>query len=95
MRPFKSRLSGDDGTQNFGLKADRATRTRCVENPLRNAAARHQRIQELQAELAYTQRLMELGQVVATLVHEVSPPIADIKNYLGGHCQLNLLRTPI
>ena len=48
------------------------------------ATARHQRIQELQAELAHAQRLTELGQVVTTLVHEVSQPIAAIRNYLGG-----------
>ena len=36
---------------------------------------RDRRIRELQAELTHVQRLTELGQVVTTLVHEVSQPI--------------------
>jgi two-component system sensor kinase FixL len=45
---------------------------------------RDQRIQELQAELAHIQRLNELGQVVSTLVHEVSQPLTAISNYVNA-----------
>jgi C4-dicarboxylate-specific signal transduction histidine kinase len=55
-----------------------------AQDHLKIATVRHQRIQELQGELAHAQRLTELGQVVTSLVHEVSQPIAAIKNYLGG-----------
>jgi C4-dicarboxylate-specific signal transduction histidine kinase len=48
------------------------------------ATAHNKRVQELQAELAHVRRLTELGQVVSTLVHEVSQPIAAIKTYLNA-----------
>ena len=44
--------------------------------------ARDQRIQELQSELAHVQRLNELGQVVATLVHEINQPLTAIGSYV-------------
>jgi two-component system sensor kinase FixL len=44
------------------------------------------RIQRLQAELAHVQRLTDLGQVAATLVHEVNQPITAIRNYIHA-CQ--------
>jgi two-component system, LuxR family, sensor kinase FixL len=46
--------------------------------------ARDQRIRELQTELAHVQRLTELGQVVATLVHEVNQPLTAISNYVNA-----------
>jgi two-component system sensor kinase FixL len=46
--------------------------------------ARDQRIQELQSELAHVQRLNELGQVVATLVHEINQPLTAIGSYVNA-----------
>ena len=52
--------------------------------------AHDQRIQELQAELAHVQRLTEIGQMVAMLVHEVNQPLTAISNYVNA-CRLLVL----
>jgi two-component system, LuxR family, sensor kinase FixL len=46
--------------------------------------ASEHRIQELQAELVPAQRLTDLGQVVATLVHEAHEPLTAIGNYANA-----------
>ncbi len=42
-----------------------------------------QRMRELQAELLQASRLSALGEVAATIIHEVNQPLAAISNYLG------------
>lgn len=46
--------------------------------------ARDQRIQDLEAELAHVQRLIEVDHVVSALVHEVSQPLTAISNYASA-----------
>ena len=42
------------------------------------------RLQELQAELAHVSRLSEMGQMAATLAHELNQPLTATANYLRG-----------
>ncbi len=46
--------------------------------------ARDQRIRELEEEVAQFQRLTDLGQAVATLVHEAHEPLTAISNYANA-----------
>ncbi len=41
----------------------------------------HKRVQELQADLFHVSRLSEMGQIAASLAHEVNQPLAAIMNY--------------
>ena len=45
---------------------------------------RERRLSELQAELVHVARLNELGEMAATLAHEVNQPLTAITNYLNG-----------
>lgn len=49
---------------------------------------RERRLNDLQAQLAHTTRLSELGQLVAALVHEINQPLTAIRNYASGLEQL-------
>jgi two-component system sensor kinase FixL len=42
------------------------------------------RAEQLQAELLHLSRLSELGQMAATLAHELNQPLSAISNYLSG-----------
>jgi len=46
--------------------------------------ARHQRIQELEAELAHAQGLIGLGHAGSPLVHEANESLTAIRNYASG-----------
>ncbi len=46
------------------------------------------RLQELQAELAHVSRLSEMGQMAATLAHELNQPLTATANYLRGSQRL-------
>jgi two-component system sensor kinase FixL len=55
-----------------------------VMHDLRAWVERDRRLAEMQAELAHVDRLSELGQLVAALVHEINQPLTSINNYLAG-----------
>lgn len=46
--------------------------------------ASEQRLLQLQAELLHVSRLSELGQMAATVAHELNQPLAAAANYLSG-----------
>jgi two-component system sensor kinase FixL len=46
------------------------------------------KLETLQAELAYTSRLSAMGEMAATLAHELNQPLAAIINYHGGLCRI-------
>ncbi|HET8997447.1 MAG TPA: PAS domain S-box protein [Acetobacteraceae bacterium] len=48
---------------------------------LSESQARDKRLAEVQAELTHVSRLIELGQLVSSLVHEVNQPLTAIGNY--------------
>ena len=49
------------------------------------------RLQELQSELIHVSRLSEMGEMAATLAHELNQPLVAISNYTRG-CQRLLAR---
>ncbi|MGA0604050.1 sensor histidine kinase [Caulobacter sp. KR2-114] len=57
------------------------TAQRAGEEALRQA---HERLREQQIELLHAARLSELGQMAATMAHEVNQPLSAIVNYLRG-----------
>jgi two-component system sensor kinase FixL len=42
------------------------------------------RLRELQADLAHMSRLTAMGEMAATLAHELNQPLAAISNYMSG-----------
>jgi two-component system sensor kinase FixL len=55
---------------------------------------REARLREAQSDLAHAQRLTELGQLVSTLVHEVTQPMAAIGNYVSAARRLLAIGNP-
>ena len=64
------------------------------EERLRNEAAREQEQRALQAELAHANRLATMGQLAASIAHEINQPIGAARN--NAHAALRFLaaRTP-
>jgi two-component system sensor kinase FixL len=50
--------------------------------------AAHRQILELQSELAHASRLSIMGQMVATITHELNQPLTAVDNYLSGLARL-------
>ena len=46
------------------------------------------KLQELQSELVHVSRLTAMGEIAATLAHELNQPLAAISNYLKGSKRL-------
>ena len=67
-----------------GLMRDLSERRR-AEAPLRES---DRRVRELQAEFLHMARMSEIGQMAATLAHELNQPLAAVANYINGSRRL-------
>jgi C4-dicarboxylate-specific signal transduction histidine kinase len=53
---------------------------------------RERRYREMQMELAHANRLLTMGQITASVTHEVNQPIAAVRNRLSA--AMNFLHRP-
>lgn len=59
-------------------------RTRALSRSLQERDALAQQIAQAREKMDHMGRLSVLGELSATLAHEISPPLASLSNYVGG-----------